>query len=122
MTYQAVWQGHVIAQADSTVMVEGNHYFPADAVRSEFLRDSGTHTVCGWKGVASYYSIEVDGQVNRDAAWYYPEPKFAAEQIRGRVAFWRGVEVRSVEGAETTELIVPDEACEIDDLAAAGAR
>lgn len=90
---KATWNGAVIAESDDCVMVEGNCYFPREAVRSEHLRDSDTHTVCGWKGVASYFHVEVGGEVNRDAAWYYPEPKEAARQIRGRVAFWKGVKV-----------------------------
>ena len=92
---RATWNGTVIAEApaDAIEMIEGNVYFPIDAVRREYLRPSGTHTVCGWKGTASYYDVAVDGQVNRDAAWYYPEPKDAAKEITGRVAFWRGVKV-----------------------------
>lgn len=90
---KAVWNGATIAESDDTVVVEGNHYFPVSSVREDVLRASDTHTSCPWKGQASYYSIEVDGQVNRDAAWFYPEPKDAAAQIRDRVAFWKGVEV-----------------------------
>jgi uncharacterized protein (DUF427 family) len=90
---RAIWQGHLIAQSDDTVVVEGNHYFPAESVRKEFLRASETHTTCGWKGVASYYDIVIGDQVNRDAVWYYPTPKEAAKEIAGRVAFWHGVEV-----------------------------
>jgi uncharacterized protein (DUF427 family) len=90
---KAIWNGQIIAESNNTVIVEGNHYFPADAVRAEFLQDSATHTTCPWKGVASYYSLVVDGQVNKDAAWYYPTPKEAAKQIKGRVAFWRGVQI-----------------------------
>jgi uncharacterized protein (DUF427 family) len=90
---KAIWNGQVIAESNDTVVVEGNHYFPADSVRREFLKDSSTHTTCPWKGLASYYSLEVDGQTNRDAAWYYSEPKEAAKQITGRVAFWKGVRV-----------------------------
>ena len=90
---RATWNGTVIAESDRTVEVEGNQYFPIDAVRREHLRDSSTHTNCPWKGVASYYDVVVDGQVNRDAAWYYPTPKDAARQIAGHVAFWRGVHV-----------------------------
>ena len=89
----ATWQGNVIAESDDIVVVEGNAYFPRDAVRDDVLRPSSTHTVCPWKGTASYYSLEVDGQTNPDAAWYYPEPKAEAEQIRGHYAFWRGVTV-----------------------------
>jgi len=90
---KAVWMGQVLAESDDTVVVEGNHYFPADAVQREFFRESATHTICPWKGEASYYDVVVDGEVNRDAAWYYPETKSAADEIRGRVAFWHGVEV-----------------------------
>jgi uncharacterized protein (DUF427 family) len=90
---KAVWNGAVIAQSDRCEIVEGNHYFPPDAVRRELLRDSATHTVCGWKGTASYFDIVVDGQVNKDAAWYYPDTKQAADNIRGYIAFWHGVKV-----------------------------
>jgi uncharacterized protein (DUF427 family) len=90
---RATWKGAVLAESDETVVVEGNHYFPAESVRREHFRESATHTVCGWKGTASYYDVLVDGEVNEDAAWYYPEPKEAAKEIRGRVAFWRGVRV-----------------------------
>ena len=92
---RATWNGKVIAEApaDAIEMVEGNVYFPIDAVRQEYLQPSDTHTVCGWKGTASYYNVAVDGEVNRDAAWFYPEPKDAAKQITGRVAFWKGVTV-----------------------------
>jgi uncharacterized protein (DUF427 family) len=90
----ASWNGTLIAQSDDIVVVEGNLYFPLQSVRAELLRDSDTHTICPWKGTASYYDLVVDGAVNRDAVWYYPEPKEAAQQIRGRVAFWKGVEVQ----------------------------
>ena len=90
---KAIWNGAVIAESDDTVVVEGNHYFPADSVDRNVLRPSDTHTVCPWKGTASYWTLEVDGQVNRDAAWYYPEPKDAAAHVRDRVAFWKGVTV-----------------------------
>lgn len=90
---KAIWNGTVIAESDDTVVVEGNHYFPADSLDRDLLRPSDTHTVCPWKGTASYWSLEVDGETNRDAAWYYPDPKDAAASIRGRVAFWRGVRV-----------------------------
>ena len=90
---KAIWNEAVLAESDRTVEVEGNQYFPPEAVRREHLRDSATHTTCPWKGVASYYDVVVDGQVNRDAAWYYPQPKEAARQITGHVAFWRGVRV-----------------------------
>ncbi|KAB7745355.1 DUF427 domain-containing protein [Nostocoides sp. F2B08] len=90
---RATWNGTTIAESDDTVIVEGNHYFPADSVDRSLLRESDTHTVCPWKGTASYYTLVVDGAENVDAAWYYPEPKDAARQIAGRVAFWRGVTV-----------------------------
>ena len=88
----ATWNGSVIASSDDTVVVEGNHYFPRDAVTAT-LRESETRTVCGWKGTASYFAVEVDGQVNPDAAWVYPDPEPEAAQIRDRIAFWHGVEV-----------------------------
>ncbi|MFQ3568171.1 MAG: DUF427 domain-containing protein [Aggregatilineales bacterium] len=90
---KAVWNGAVIAESDKTIVVEGNHYFPPEAVKQEYLRPSDYHTTCPWKGQASYYTLEVDGQRNENAAWYYPQPKPAAEQIAGRIAFWRGVQV-----------------------------
>jgi uncharacterized protein (DUF427 family) len=88
---KATWNGAVIAESEQTVVVEGNHYFPLQAVKPEYLRPSETHTTCGWKGVASYYDIVVGGQTNKDAAWYYPDPLPAAKQIAGHVAFWKGV-------------------------------
>ena len=91
---KATWNGQTIAESDSTVVVEGNHYFPRASVKAEYLKDSGTHTTCPWKGEASYFSLNVNGQENRDAAWYYPAPKDAAKQIAGHVAFWKGVEVQ----------------------------
>jgi len=90
---RAIWKGVVLADSDETVVVEGNHYFPAGSVRREHFRESETHTVCPWKGTASYYDVVVGGEVNADAAWYYPEAKDAAKEIEGRVAFWRGVRV-----------------------------
>jgi uncharacterized protein (DUF427 family) len=92
---RAVWNGAVIAESDRTRVVEGNHYFPPESVRRDHLRESVTHTTCPWKGVASYYDVVVGNDVNRDAAWYYPETKEAANDIRGYVAFWRGVSVES---------------------------
>jgi uncharacterized protein (DUF427 family) len=89
----ATWNGAVIAESGDTIVVEGNHYFPIDAVKAEYLRPSATQSTCPWKGVAGYYSLHVGGQENRDAAWYYPAPKDAAKEIAGRVAFWRGVRV-----------------------------
>jgi uncharacterized protein (DUF427 family) len=92
---RAIWNGQVLAEAprERTEEVEGNIYFPADTLRRELVRPSETHTVCPWKGTASYYDLVVDGQVNADAVWYYPEPKDAAKQIKGFVAFWKGVTV-----------------------------
>ncbi|MBK8022504.1 MAG: DUF427 domain-containing protein [Chloroflexi bacterium] len=90
---KAVWNGAVLAESDKTIVVEGNHYFPPDAIRSEYFLDSSAHTVCHWKGVASYYDVVVDGQTNGGAAWYYPTPKEAARQIAGYIAFWRGVKI-----------------------------
>jgi uncharacterized protein (DUF427 family) len=90
---QAVWNGTVVAESDETVVVEGNHYFPREAVRSDLLRESSTQTRCPWKGEAHYFILEVDGATNVDAAWYYPEPKDAASEIAGHVAFYKGVEV-----------------------------
>lgn len=90
---RAIWNGAVLAESDRCEVVEGNQYFPPDSLNREYFKPSNTHTTCGWKGVASYYSIDVDGKVNADAAWYYPEPKDAAKAIAGYVAFWRGVTV-----------------------------
>ena len=90
---KAVWNGHVVAESDDIVTVEGNAYFPADSVRREFVRPSEHHTHCPWKGEASYYTLEVEGKSNPDSVWYYPEPKPAAVEIRDRVAFWKGVQV-----------------------------
>lgn len=90
---RAVWNDTVIAESDDTVVVEGNHYFPLTSVDPAVLRDSGTRSRCPWKGEASYYSLEVDGKVNTDAAWFYPTPSDAAAQIKDRVAFWKGVTV-----------------------------
>lgn len=90
---KATWQGKTLAEGDDTVVVEGNHYFPADSRRREFFSESDTHTTCPWKGVASYYHITVDGEVHRDAAWYYPNPKSEAANIKNRIAFWKGVAV-----------------------------
>ncbi len=90
---RAIWNGSVIADSSDTVVVEGNHYFPLDSVKPDSLQPSSTHSVCPWKGTASYYTVVVDGQENQDAAWFYPEPKPAAEEIRDRIAFWRGVKV-----------------------------
>ena len=90
---KAIWNDRVIAESEDTVVVEGNHYFPASAIRVEFFAPNDRKTICSWKGEASYYDLVVDGQKNEAAAWYYPAPKPAAEEIKDRVAFWRGVEV-----------------------------
>jgi uncharacterized protein (DUF427 family) len=90
---KAVWNGTTIAESDQTLVIEGNHYFPPDAIRGEYFQDSATHTTCAWKGEASYKSVEVDGQTNPDAAWFYPAPKDAAAEITDYFAFWRGVDV-----------------------------
>jgi uncharacterized protein (DUF427 family) len=90
---KAVWNNAVLAESQQTEMVEGNHYFPAESLRREHFRESATQTVCSWKGTASYYDVIVDGQTNKDAAWYYPDPKEAAANIAGRVAFWKGIQV-----------------------------
>ncbi|MBO0861446.1 MAG: DUF427 domain-containing protein [Chloracidobacterium sp.] len=90
---KAVWNGAVIAESDKTIVVEGNHYFPPDSVNKEYLQHSDTHTVCGWKGTASYYNVVVNGEVNKDAAWYYPDSKEAAKNIENYFAFWKGVKV-----------------------------
>ncbi|MCL6435561.1 MAG: DUF427 domain-containing protein [Leptolyngbyaceae cyanobacterium HOT.MB2.61] len=92
---RAVWNSAVLAESDQYEIVEGNYYFPPDTIKREYFKDSNTYTTCPWKGVASYYDIEVDGQVNKDAAWYYPEPKDAAKKIAGYIAFWRGVKVEA---------------------------
>jgi uncharacterized protein (DUF427 family) len=93
---EAIWNGQVVALASATEtkVVEGNIYFPPGTVRQEFLRPNSSHTTCAWKGLASYYDLEVDGKTNRQAAWYYPDPKPEAAQIKGFIAFWKGVEVR----------------------------
>ena len=91
---KAIWNDAVVAESDETIVIEGNHYFPPESVDMTFFEDSGTHTVCPWKGTASYRTVVVDGQRNADAAWYYPEPKDAAAEIAGYFAFWKGVTVR----------------------------
>jgi uncharacterized protein (DUF427 family) len=90
---RAIWQGTVLAESDDTVVVEGNHYFPVTSLRREHFRDSDHHSVCPWKGTASYYDVVVGDTVNAQAAWYYPQPKEAAMQVADRVAFWKGVNV-----------------------------
>ena len=91
---KAVWNGVTLAESDKTIVVEGNHYFPPDAVKRELLQPSPTHTTCHWKGEASYYTVAIDGQTNKDAAWFYPSPKPAAAEIKDYVAFWHGVKVQ----------------------------
>jgi uncharacterized protein (DUF427 family) len=90
---KANWNNVHIAESDKTVVVEGNHYFPPEAINKDYFQKSSTHTTCPWKGEASYYDVVVNGQVNKDAAWYYPDPKAAAAEIKNHVAFWRGVKV-----------------------------
>ncbi|MEP7072215.1 MAG: DUF427 domain-containing protein [Verrucomicrobiota bacterium] len=90
---KATWRGETLAESDDTVVVEGNHYFPADSLHRDDFSESQTRTSCPWKGEASYYDVKVNGEINRDAAWYYPDPKSAAANIKGRVAFWKGVKV-----------------------------
>ena len=90
---KAIWNGEIIAESDETVVVEGNHYFPPDSVKKEHLEETETHSVCSWKGTASYYTVNVNGEKNIDAAWYYPAPKESAENILDHVAFWKGVEI-----------------------------
>jgi uncharacterized protein (DUF427 family) len=95
VTMKAIWNDTLIAQSDDTVLVEGNHYFPESALNREFVTFSNHKSMCPWKGQASYYSLVVDGNLNPDAIWYYPDPKPEAENIRGRVAFWKGVKVQA---------------------------
>ncbi len=92
---KAIWRGTVLAESDKTVIVEGNHYFPPESVHMKYFRGSEHQSVCPWKGTAGYYNIEVDEQVNENAAWYYPEPSKAAEHIAGFIAFWHGVEIEA---------------------------
>jgi uncharacterized protein (DUF427 family) len=91
---RAIWKDAVLAESDKTIVVEGNHYFPPDSINREHFKPSSTHTTCSWKGTASYYNVEVNGAVNKDAAWYYPTPLDAVKQIAGYVAFWKGVQVQ----------------------------
>ncbi|MBC8504807.1 MAG: DUF427 domain-containing protein [Anaerolineales bacterium] len=90
---KAIWNGEVIAESDNTVIVEGNHYFPLESIDKKYFKSSTKNSLCPWKGMASYYNIVVDGEENRDSAWYYPKPSNAAVQIKDHVAFWRGVRV-----------------------------
>lgn len=93
---KATWKGAVLAESDRTIIVEGNHYFPPEAIKQEFFQDSDSHTICGWKGLASYYNVVVDGASNKNAAWYYPAPHEAAKKIAGYIAFWHGVKVSEI--------------------------
>lgn len=90
---KAIWNGKIIAESDKTIAVENNHYFPANSITQEFFENSNHHTTCNWKGEASYYNIIVDGKTNTDSAWYYPDPKSAAKNIKNYIAFWKGVEI-----------------------------
>jgi len=90
---QAIWKDVIIAKSDDTIVIEGNHYFPFESVKNEFLKESNTTSVCPWKGKANYYSLDINGEINEDAAWYYAEPKEKAKEIRGRIAFWKGVKI-----------------------------
>jgi uncharacterized protein (DUF427 family) len=90
---KAIWNGTVLAESDQTIIIEGNHYFPPDTIKREYFRPSDMHTTCHWKGLASSYNVEVNGQVNNGAAWNYPTPKDAAKEITGYIAFWKGVKV-----------------------------
>jgi uncharacterized protein (DUF427 family) len=92
---KAVWNGATIAESDATVVIEGNHYFPVESIHAEYLLDSDTHTICPWKGEASYKTLKVAGETNPDAAWYYPDPKEAAAEIKDHFAFWNGVQVEA---------------------------
>ncbi len=90
---KAIWNGKIIAESNETIKVENNYYFPENSVNKEFLRNSETHTICPWKGNASYFNIEINGTTNTDAAWYYPDPKPAAKDLKNYVAFWKGIEI-----------------------------
>lgn len=90
---KAIWNNEIIAESNETKMVENNHYFPPNSIKTDLFKPSNTHTNCPWKGVASYYTLEVNGSENKDAAWYYPETKHAAKEIEGYVAFWKGVQI-----------------------------
>ncbi len=90
---KATWNGEILAESDQTIMIEGNHYFPPDSIKKEYFQPNDSHTTCPWKGIASYYDLNVTGKVNTGAAWYYPEPKEAAKEIKNYVAFWKGITV-----------------------------
>ena len=101
MRMQAIFNGTVIAESDDTIVVEGNHYFPSDSLRTDYVEPSSTHTLCAWKGTASYYNVHVDDAGSKDAVWYYPKPSLLARRVKDRVAFWRGVEVRPAPNQES---------------------
>ena len=90
---KAIWNGHIVAESDETIVIEGNHYFPSSSINKDYFSESNTNSFCPWKGTASYYSLDVEGKKNNDAAWYYPEASDLARKIEGMVAFWKGVEV-----------------------------
>ncbi|MFT4736134.1 MAG: hypothetical protein ACI8QD_000712 [Cyclobacteriaceae bacterium] len=90
---KAIWNNQLVAESDDTVVVEGNHYFPSQSIKKDFFKESSTHSTCPWKGVANYYTLDVDGQSNQDAAWYYPETSELAKHIKGHIAFWKGVKI-----------------------------
>ena len=90
---KAIWKNTILAESDDTIIIEGNHYFPAGALDQRFFKDSDTQSVCPWKGTASYYDVEVDGEINKDAAWYYPETSDLAKTIKGYIAFWKGIKI-----------------------------
>ena len=90
---KAIWNGEVVAESNDTIVIEGNHYFPPESIKEEYFRSSDTHTVCPWKGTASYHNLDVNGEINSDAAWYYPETSDLAKGIKGYIAFWKGVQV-----------------------------
>ncbi len=91
---KAIWNDKLIAESDTTIVIEGNHYFAPNSIKEEFFVESITHTRCPWKGMANYYSVQVDGKINKDSAWFYPDPLEEAKQIKGYVAFWKGIEVK----------------------------
>jgi uncharacterized protein (DUF427 family) len=90
---KAKWNGHLLAESDSTIVIEGNHYFPVDSINKDYFQESDTNTICPWKGTASYFDVKVNGDTNTDAAWYYPKASQLAKGIEGRIAFWKGVEI-----------------------------
>ncbi|MCA9237256.1 MAG: DUF427 domain-containing protein [Planctomycetales bacterium] len=112
---RAEFQGTVIADSDETVVVDGNHYFPAEAVQQQYLRPSSHTTVCGWKGTAGYHDVVVGNAVCKNAAWHYADPKPAAQEIAGRIAFWKDVKVSDSTGAAAAAPLIDEEACRVHD-------